>query len=86
MLRAERKAGEFLKNDNELGSGKNPKLGFLGIDDHQSSRWQLVAKVSEKSFDEWIEEVKETGSELTAAGSRQIPVVLLGHRVIEEPY
>jgi len=68
QLRAERKAGEFLKNNDEIGKGKKSvKLKDLGIEENQSTRWQLEAKVSEKRFDEWIAEAKEKGSELTAA-------------------
>ena len=61
-IRAERKAGELLarmeKNAGAKGSGSNqhevrshdattPTLSDLGINKHQSSRWQLMAKVSE---------------------------------------
>ena len=38
-LRAERRAGELLRDDPELGKGKKPKLGDLGI---ESNRWKVT--------------------------------------------
>lgn len=74
-LRAERKAGELLREMPELKAGRPKKsthdgsiLQRLGIDDHQSSRWQEEAKVNEDVFTQWIGEVKEKGDEVTQAG------------------
>lgn len=53
-LRSERRAGVFLQNDPELGSGKGPKLGLLGINKNESSRWQRLAKIPEERFEEYL--------------------------------
>lgn len=74
-IRAERRAGELLKQDPDLKPG-NPQwsqratnvLSEADITKSQSSRWQQVAAMPEKKFEKHIEEVKESGEELTTAG------------------
>lgn len=74
-LRAERRAGEMLK-ETELNKGRPSekglhdvtvitKLSDLGIDKHESSRWQKIAGIPEKQFESLINEVKEDNKELT---------------------
>lgn len=79
-IRAERRAGEILvgieknpggKNEHESylshdGRGKIPKLSDLGINRNQSSRWQSIASIPQKDFDERVEEIKGKGEELTS--------------------
>lgn len=81
-LRAERKAGELLrdmpKNEGAKGSGSNqhevrshrvsaPKLSDVGISHKQSSRFQAVAAVPDDAFEELIAETKAAEKELTTA-------------------
>jgi len=55
MMLPIRKAGEFLKNNDEIGKGKkSSKLADFGLDEHQSHRWQLEAKVSEDRFEKLL--------------------------------
>lgn len=80
-LRAERKAGELLrdmpKNAGAITPGTNrgttqshsataSKLADLGIEKHQSSRWQKIADVPDDIFEAHIVEQKQAG-ELTTA-------------------
>lgn len=58
-LRAERKAGGFLLEDPEIGKGKSPKLGDLGINFNESSRWQRIASIPEDTFEEYITKAPE---------------------------
>lgn len=80
-LRAERRAGELLremeKNEGgrprETGSTmrpvpeKPPTLSDIGVTKHQSSRYQQVAAVPEPVFEEHISDAKTNGHELTTA-------------------
>ena len=88
-LRAERKAGEMLKEMAEKGEragrgGDRAKshdvtLPGLDITKMQSSRWQQIAAVPEEIFESYIVEGKESeSSELTTAGLRTI--VKLQHK------
>lgn len=74
QLRAERKAGKFLR-ETEKQHGARPSglqgatprtLEELGIEKTQSHRWQLEAKVPEEKFEKWIEETRENNGELSA--------------------
>ena len=75
-IRAERRAGELLKETVQRGGDRKSKShdptlirGLPeGISHDQSSRWQKVASVPEKRFDEHVEQVKAQGEELTTAG------------------
>ena len=78
-LRAERKAGEFLanmKDEGDIRQGQHGResnnlllspssLSDLGIDKQESSRWQRIAKIPEKEFEEYLHEAtKRTQSGL----------------------
>jgi DNA modification methylase len=78
-LRAERRAGEILKdtpkNEGGLLRGNTvlprddtPTLDDLGISKMQSSRWQAIAALPEDEFEEYIQETKGKGDELTTVG------------------
>jgi N6-adenosine-specific RNA methylase IME4 len=73
-LRAERKAGEMLKETSKQKPGEYqrlqdvtvaPSLKDLGIQKHQSSRWQKIANIEEDKFEELINETKQEEKELT---------------------
>jgi len=80
-IRSERRWGEILaaieKNPggqsehksylSQDGTGRTSKLSDLGITRNQSSRWQLIASISEQEFEERLEFVKTNGKELTSA-------------------
>lgn len=79
-LRAERKAGEMLKQAKENGEIKSQggdrksnshdaslKLADVGISYTQSSRYQAVASLPEEVFESHIVETKAEGKELTTA-------------------
>lgn len=71
-LRAERKAGELLK-EQDIKPGnpqlshdtiiEKPKLSDLGIKPDQSSRWQKIADILEETFEKHIVETKEKKKE-----------------------
>lgn len=75
-LRAERHAGAILAKMERKSAGRPKKntdtpsvlLSDLGITDQQSSRWQRVAAIPEKAFEEQIATAQELGGELTQAG------------------
>src|SRR5579872_1142924 len=64
-LRAERKAGQFLKDTPKQRPGEykrlhhatvQPSLREIGIDRTESSRWQKLAGIPEKKFESYLEE------------------------------
>ena len=74
-IRAERRAGEMLK-DIEKNKGGRPSenrshdatsLSDLGLTKSDSSRWQRLANIPENRFDDFIEMVLERTKELTSA-------------------
>lgn len=79
-LRAERRAGEMLAEMDLHGGGRPtetgnavlpvsaPKLSDLGITKMQSTRWQQQAKVPEQEFESHVNEIRESGRELTTKG------------------
>jgi len=79
-LRAERRAGEMLKEGDRAQSGDNllrgnimqpreaPTLDELGISKIQSHRWQTEASLPEEEFERHIAETKQSGGELTSTG------------------
>jgi len=78
-LRAERRAGEMLKESdkavNQWDAGdimSPPKLKEIGIEKHESSRWQKIANIPEEAFEKEIIEVKESKKELTQAGMLKV--------------
>jgi len=70
-LRAERKAGEFLRDDPNIGSGKGSTLEPLGIDKKESHRWQRIANIPEDRFEEYLANAtKRTQSALLLEAAR----------------
>lgn len=80
-LRAERRAGELLREMEKNEGGRPaetgnamlpvsepPTLADLGIERMQSSRWQMIAEMPEEQFEQHIAETKADGKELTEAG------------------
>lgn len=79
-LRAERKAGQMLK-DMDIKPGNPqlshdviiaPKLNELDITPMQSHRWQLEAEIPEDKFEQFIKETKESAEELTSKAALRI--------------
>ena len=68
-IRAERKAGRLLAKmklrGGDRAKSQSATLKKLGIDKHQSSRWQQIASVSATKFEEWVGQSREQQSELT---------------------
>ena len=58
-LRAERKAGEFLRDDPEIGPGKGSKLEPLRITKQDSHRWQRIASIPEDKFEDYLLNAKK---------------------------
>lgn len=83
-LRAERRAGEILREQENQKPGEHwkkkrshdatvtPKLSDLGITKSQSSRWQESAEVPEDIFEKHIAETKDRKRELTSTGVNRI--------------
>lgn len=79
-LWAERRAGELLKSTPRHPAGRPSDnrshdatdlpltLAEQGFTKSESSRWQIIASVSEEEFVEHIQETKASGGELTTAG------------------
>lgn len=84
-LRAERKAGEMLAGNPEVGPGKGDTLSHLGIQRHQSSRWQRVASLPEAEFDAYIAETVTADRELTTAGALQRARAIAAQNPVARP-
>ncbi len=78
-IRAERRAGELLKETGRKRGETNKKIMFhdgilsptlrkLGIEPKQSMRWQIIAGIPEKVFEEHVESTRAKAAELTTAG------------------
>lgn len=76
-LRAERRAGEMLAEDEKIRPGRPQKKGntmlpfsleSVGVSKIQSSRWQKEASVQEDVFEEYIRECNDEKREVTQAG------------------
>lgn len=91
-LRAEKRLGELLKDtpkDNKGGNRKSqshdatviPTLKSLGLDKHQSSRYQTVASLPDKEFEEYVAKVKASNEELTTVGVIRLAMGLKTHEV-----
>lgn len=71
QLRAERKAGDWLKEHGpspgnpQLSQDGTVGLNDLGIDRHESSRWQLQAELPEERFHEYVDDCFATGREIS---------------------
>jgi len=73
-LRAERKAGQLLAVLKLRGGDRKTKsheatlkLEDLGINKHQSARWQLEAQVPDDQFDAYLRKMRADGGEIVAA-------------------
>jgi hypothetical protein len=66
-IRAERRIGELLDQDPQLGSGKTRRLRVFGIDKDQSSRCQAIASLPLDLFEAHIAQTKAAGREVTSA-------------------
>jgi len=86
-LRAQRKAGELLKEMEKNKGGKpeqqtyqsqdetsktHPKLKDLGVNKTQSYRWQKIADVPQETFEEHINQTKSKSNELTTSSVLKI--------------
>ncbi len=84
-LRAQRRAGEILLKMKEKGERQSQggdrkskyqpdtlKLSDIEISKLDSSRWQQIAALPEKKFEEYIEESKDEEKELTTAGALKL--------------
>ncbi len=78
-IRAERRAGELLKENGRKKGETNkkimchdgtlsPTLKELGVDPKQSMRWQVIADMPQRVFEEHIESTRAKAAELTTAG------------------
>jgi DNA modification methylase len=78
-LRAERKAGEFLKEMKEVGilhSGR-PKenastLEGLKIDEHESHRWQRMASIPQERFEDYISNARTITQNALLSAAKEI--------------
>ncbi len=69
-LRAERRAGEMLKEDPDVQPGRKRLHDVTikkkyDIEKHESHRWQKIADISEKRFEGLINEIDKEKEELT---------------------
>lgn len=77
QLKAERKAGVWLSSNGfgshggDRKSRSNMGLDDLGIERHESPRWQIEAQLPEPEFNTWSDRALETGQEISAAGLRR---------------
>ncbi len=80
-LRAERRAGELLTQSRRQRPGEYqrsragtvaPSLSELGISKSQSSHWQRLAHVPDPAFEEFLQEAKSSGAELTGSAAQQM--------------
>jgi|DEB0MinimDraft_6_1074348.scaffolds.fasta_scaffold28456_3 N6-adenosine-specific RNA methylase IME4 len=96
-LRTQRILGQLIKQGQEVGEIKTPRtakskdtmsLDDLGIEAHQSKRWQQIASIPEPAFNEFIEtkkaEVNEKAAELTTAGMLKFAKQLKREEDIEQ--
>jgi len=94
-LRAERKLGEILKeqekNPGQLKKGREspqlhdettviPTLADQGITNIESHRWQKVADIDEPIFEKYLADSRDRGENVTTAG-----VVRVAHREAPKP-
>ncbi len=80
-LRAERRAGEMLKENPDIKPGgdrksslhdERMKLADLDISEAQSYRWQLEAEIPEERFEQFISETTAAAEELTSIAAVRI--------------
>lgn len=76
-LRAERKAGELLAEMPKRAGARTDTMSArplqdLGVEHHQSSRWQRIASLPEPEFEQYITSTRDAGRELTTAGALKL--------------
>lgn len=76
-LRAERRGGELLrdidkKKNQHAGSKQQPALSELGIRKTDSHRWQKLASVPEREFENYLHESVESKEEITRTGALRL--------------
>jgi hypothetical protein len=78
-LRAERKAGTYLKSLKLRGGDRKSKkyaaalkLKDLGITRDQSKRWQRIASISDDEFDKFLNDMNDQSREVTSAALLRI--------------
>jgi N6-adenosine-specific RNA methylase IME4 len=78
-LRAERRAGELLaampkgNGDPSLHDvSRVPRLADIGIKHIDSHRWQRIASLDERTFEDYIEDSLGSGAELTTQGALRL--------------
>src|SRR3990167_3975386 len=82
-VRAERRAGELLRDMAEKGerdpggrgrieSRPATQLADLGVSRDQSARWQKLASVPEQQFEEAVQAAKEVAGEVTTAAMLRV--------------
>jgi site-specific DNA-methyltransferase (adenine-specific) len=88
QLKANRKAGEWLKENVDRGN-PNTQVNFTqlpdGIDKLESHRLQLEASVPEEKFDEWVDNCLSFGQEISAAGLQRLARIESGKQNKLEP-
>jgi hypothetical protein len=91
-LRTQRKAGELLSHLDKDPCGRPPKSGStadgvsrpvitlrqLGIDTHESHRWQRIASIPDRTFDEHISNCRSRRQELTTSSFLRLAERLIG--------
>ena len=89
-IRAERRLGFRiarlrLRGGSRGKSGKKRlRLVDLGIRQHQSSRWQQLASISEKEFNEYVVDAKKSGREISASAVRRLGKKKnCGHKLVD---
>jgi hypothetical protein len=65
--KVERRAGELLRANPHLGSGKPLTLRGLGVERNQSHRWKTIASLPAPAFEAHIAHAKAASKELTSA-------------------
>jgi hypothetical protein len=94
-VRAERRAGELLREMAETGqrvkahdarhfpesqgATQAPTLESLGLNKSQSSRWQKLAAIPDDKFEQAVEAAKEVAREVTTAGVLRTSTAHVAH-------
>ena len=78
-LRAERQLGRLIPETVQRGGDQRPEakshdvtLHQMGINNMQSSRWQLEATVPDEVFSKYVRETNDAGEEITSAGLQRV--------------
>lgn len=82
-LRAQRRGGELLAKSGISKGVKSPTLGDFGLDDHESSRWQTIARLPDEVFETYIANIGD--KELTTAGLLKLTAGSREPKAIPEP-